>query len=182
VAETITISYLTDGDVTNSLSLTVHPAAETLNPVYTALTGPVGFTALPSNAGAISTARGSNTAAFTITSGSATALDPGTGELTLQGSGTVTVSLSITTAGNVITHSGIRMDIFKLPYVEKLKPSAIAEARHLEARRNQRPHLKMTDEAWTIIKPQLEKRWPPEEVAQWLKEKYPDSAITYFST
>jgi IS30 family transposase len=79
-----------------------------------------------------------------------------------------------------------RMDIFKLLYVERLKPSAIAvslnrspssiarelekgmdngmynpiiaEARHLEARRNQCPRLKMTDEAWKAVKPQLEKR------------------------
>ncbi|GMO43736.1 MAG: hypothetical protein Pg6C_05540 [Treponemataceae bacterium] len=87
-----------------------------------------------------------------------------------------------------------RMDIFRLLYVERLKPSAIAaalnrapssitrelekgmdngmynpilaETRHLEERRNQRPRLKMTDEAWNIVKPQLEQRWSPEEVAQ----------------
>jgi IS30 family transposase len=68
-----------------------------------------------------------------------------------------------------------RMDIFRLRYGERLKPSAIAaalnrqpssitrelergmdkgsynpiiaEVRHLEARRNQHPRLKMTDEA-----------------------------------
>jgi IS30 family transposase len=93
-----------------------------------------------------------------------------------------------------------RMDIFKLLYVERLKPSAvaaalnrkpssitretakgmdngtynpvIAEARHLEARRNQCPRLKMTDEAWAVIKPQLEKRWSPEEVAKQLKKEH----------
>jgi IS30 family transposase len=99
-----------------------------------------------------------------------------------------------------------RMDIFKLLYVERLKPSAIAvslnrspssitrelekgmdngmynpiiaEARHLEARRNQCPRLKMTDEAWKTVKPQLEKRWSPEEVAQWLKKEYPEYAMS----
>jgi IS30 family transposase len=98
------------------------------------------------------------------------------------------------------------MDIFKLLYVERLTPSAIAEALnrkpssitreiakgmdngmynpviaeagHLEARRNQRPRLKTTDEAWAIIKPQLEKRWSPEEVAKWLKKEYPDYAVS----
>jgi IS30 family transposase len=90
------------------------------------------------------------------------------------------------------------MGIFKLLYVEGLKPSAIAaalnrkpssitrelqkgmeygmynpliaEARHLEARGNRHPRLKMTDAAWNRVKPRLEKRWPPEEVAEWLKE------------
>jgi IS30 family transposase len=79
-----------------------------------------------------------------------------------------------------------RMDIFRLLYVERLKPSAIAaalnrepssitrelekgvdagmynpiaaEVRRLEAGRNQRPRLKMTDEAWNTVKPQLEHR------------------------
>jgi IS30 family transposase len=91
------------------------------------------------------------------------------------------------------------MDIFKLLYVERLTPSAvaaalnrkpssitreiakgmdngmynpvIAEAGCLEARRNQRPRLKMTDEAWAVIKPQLEKRRPPAEVAKQLKKE-----------
>jgi IS30 family transposase len=99
-----------------------------------------------------------------------------------------------------------RMDILKLLYVERPKPSAIAaalnrtpssitrepergvdngiynpilaEARHLEARRNQRPRLKMTDEAWNVIKPRLENRWSPEEVAQWLEKEYPEYAVS----
>ncbi|MDR2602464.1 MAG: helix-turn-helix domain-containing protein [Spirochaetaceae bacterium] len=86
-----------------------------------------------------------------------------------------------------------RMYIFRLLYVERLKPSAIAaalnrepssitrelkrgvdagmynliaaEVRRLEAIRNQRPRLKTTDEAWNTVKPQLEHRWSPEEVA-----------------
>jgi IS30 family transposase len=90
-----------------------------------------------------------------------------------------------------------RMDIFKLLYVERLTPSAIAaalnrkpstitreiakgmdngmynpiiaKAGHLEARRNQRPHLKMTGETRAIIKPQLEKRQPHEEVVKRLE-------------
>jgi IS30 family transposase len=99
-----------------------------------------------------------------------------------------------------------RMDIFRLLYVERLKPSAIAaalnrepssitrelekgmdtgmynpilaEVRHLEARRNQCPHLKMTDEAWNMVKPRLEHRWSPEEVAAWLKKEYPEYAMS----
>jgi IS30 family transposase len=99
-----------------------------------------------------------------------------------------------------------RMDIFRMLYVERRKPSAIAaalnrkpssisrelekgmdngmynpvlaETKHLEARRNQRPRLKMTDEAWSIVKPQLEKRWSPEEVAKWLEKEYPCSAMS----
>jgi IS30 family transposase len=99
-----------------------------------------------------------------------------------------------------------RMDIFRLLYVERLKPSTIAamlnrqpssitrelekgmdqgmynpllaEVRHLEARRNQRPRLKMTGEAWNVIKPRLEKRWSPEEVAQWLEKAYPEHAMS----
>jgi IS30 family transposase len=54
----------------------------------------------------------------------------------------------------------------------------LAEARHLEARRNQRPRLKMTDEAWNMIKPQLEKRWSPEEIAIWLKKEYPEYVMS----
>jgi IS30 family transposase len=98
------------------------------------------------------------------------------------------------------------MDIFRLLYVEKhrsssiavtlnRKPSSItrklakgmdkgvynpilAEIRHLEARRNQRPCLKITDEAWNKVKPQLEKRWSPEEAAKWLEKEYPCYAVS----
>jgi IS30 family transposase len=98
------------------------------------------------------------------------------------------------------------MDIFRMLYVERLKPSVIAamlnrrpssitrelekgmdngmynpilaETKHLEARRNQRPRLKMTDDAWNIVKPQLEKRWSPEEVAKWLEREYPCYAMS----
>jgi IS30 family transposase len=44
------------------------------------------------------------------------------------------------------------------------------EARRLEARRSRRPRLKMSGEAWSKAKPQLEKRWSPEEAAKWLKK------------
>jgi IS30 family transposase len=99
-----------------------------------------------------------------------------------------------------------RMDIFRLMYVERCKPSAIAAAlnrkpssitrelekgmdngiynpilagaRHLEAGRNQRPRLKMTDEAWNKVKLQLEKRWSPEEIAKWLEKEYPEYAMS----
>jgi IS30 family transposase len=54
----------------------------------------------------------------------------------------------------------------------------IAEARHLEARRNQCPRHKMTDEARNSIKGQLEKRWSPEEIAKWLEKEYPGYAIS----
>ena len=98
------------------------------------------------------------------------------------------------------------MDIFRLLYVERLKPSAIAaalnrkpssiihelekgvdngmynpilaEAKHLETRRNQCPHLKMTDEAWNVVKPQLEKRASPEEIAKWLEKEYPEYVMS----
>jgi IS30 family transposase len=97
------------------------------------------------------------------------------------------------------------MDIFRMLCVERCKPSTIAavlnhtpssitrelekgmnkgmynpilaEARHLEARRNQCPRLKMSDEAWNKVKPQLKKRWSPEEVAKWLKKEYPCYAM-----
>jgi IS30 family transposase len=93
-----------------------------------------------------------------------------------------------------------------LLYVERLKPSAVAaalkrkpssitrelekgkdngmynpipaEARRLEARRNRRPRLKMTGEAWNVVKSRLENRWPPEEIAKWLKKEYPEYAMS----
>jgi IS30 family transposase len=94
-----------------------------------------------------------------------------------------------------------RMDIFRVLYVERLKRSAIAAAlsrepssvtRELEkgmdtgmynpmlaeVRRNQSPHLKMTDEAWNMVKPRLEHRWSAEEVAAWLKKECPEYAMS----
>jgi IS30 family transposase len=99
-----------------------------------------------------------------------------------------------------------RMDIFRLLYVEGLKPSSaaamlnrepssiarelekgmdngmynpiLAGARHPEARRSQRPRLKTSDEAWDTVKPQLEKRWSAEEIAKRLKKEYPCYAMS----
>jgi IS30 family transposase len=99
-----------------------------------------------------------------------------------------------------------RMDIFQLFYVEKLKPAkiaallhrktssitrepakgtdngfynpVIAEVRHLEAGKNQRPRLKMAAAAWGAAKQQLEKRRSPEAVEQWLKKEYPEHAMS----
>ncbi|MHB9294073.1 hypothetical protein Holit_03199 [Hollandina sp. SP2] len=99
-----------------------------------------------------------------------------------------------------------RIDIFKRLYGERLKSSAIAaalnrrpssitgelekgmangmynpilaEASHREARRNQRPRLKLSDEAWNVVKLRREKRWSPEEVAPWLEKAYPEYALS----
>jgi IS30 family transposase len=54
----------------------------------------------------------------------------------------------------------------------------IAEAQYLEARRNQCPRLKMSDEAWNRVKGQPGKRWSPEEVVQWLKKEYPEYTMS----
>jgi IS30 family transposase len=99
-----------------------------------------------------------------------------------------------------------RMDIFRLLYLEKQtkpkiaslpgrKPSAIsrelakgmdkgmynpvmAETGHPRARKQQRPKLKIDDEARGLIKPQLELRWSPEEIAKRLKAGYPDHTMS----
>ena len=99
-----------------------------------------------------------------------------------------------------------RMDIFRLLYVERLKPAYIgkqlnrspssisreiargidqgaynpfiAEIRHLEARKTQRPPLKMTAKAWLLVKPKLELRWSPEQIARWLKSEYPEHTMS----
>jgi hypothetical protein len=36
----------------------------------------------------------------------------------------------------------------------------------------------LADEPWNMVKPQLKKRWSPEEVAEWLKKEYPDYAVS----
>jgi IS30 family transposase len=48
-----------------------------------------------------------------------------------------------------------------------------AELRHLKQRSSQRPHLKMTEEIWEAVKPQLELRWSPKQIAEWLSTEYP---------
>jgi len=99
-----------------------------------------------------------------------------------------------------------RMNIFKFLYVEKLKPSRIAkllnrnlssitreiskgidknglynplvaEVRHLEAKKKQRPHLKMTEEAWKLVRAKLELNWSPEQIAKWLRREYPEYSM-----
>ncbi|MDR1220243.1 MAG: hypothetical protein LBK73_11645 [Treponema sp.] len=55
---------------------------------------------------------------------------------------------------------------------------ALAEARRLESRRIPRPRLMMSDEAWNTVKPQLEKRWSPEEADKWLEKEYPCYAMS----
>jgi IS30 family transposase len=47
------------------------------------------------------------------------------------------------------------------------------EANRLNARRRQCPKLKMTGELWILIKPKLELRRSPEQVARWLEKEYP---------
>jgi IS30 family transposase len=53
-----------------------------------------------------------------------------------------------------------------------------AEADRRNARRRQCPKLKMTCELWSLVKPKLELRWSPEQVAQWLKKEYPCYAVS----
>jgi fibronectin type 3 domain-containing protein len=85
---------------------------ETLNPEYVAFIGAAGATALPSNAAAITAAKGGNTAVFAIASGTGAAIsNASTGELTMGNGGTITVSLTITTAGGVVTHMGTSANI-----------------------------------------------------------------------
>jgi IS30 family transposase len=55
----------------------------------------------------------------------------------------------------------------------KLYNPITAEANQRNARKRQCPKLKMTGELWTLIKPKLERRWSPEQVAQWLEKEYP---------
>jgi hypothetical protein len=99
--------------VSNSAAIHVYAAAAALAPAYDALTGPAGVTVLPANAGEITAEAGDNTAAFAIVNGgtNVTTINPGTGRLTLVDSGTVTVSLAITTAEGVVTHKGTSASI-----------------------------------------------------------------------
>ena len=94
-----------------------------------------------------------------------------------------------------------RMKIFQMRYVERLNSSKIAmklnrsvstitrelqrgkdsgsynpflaEYEHLKQRRYQSPRLKIDNTAWQLIKPKLELRWSPEQIARWLKNDYP---------
>jgi IS30 family transposase len=90
-----------------------------------------------------------------------------------------------------------REEIFRLRYLERLTMKQIGEklgrdkssiSRELKRgtkhkiynpltgevhKRNMRklqcPKLKVTDEIWELVKPKLEKRWPPSEIAGWLE-------------
>jgi hypothetical protein len=99
----------------NSAVITIYAAAQTLDPTYAAFIGAAGAMALPSNAAAINTATGGDTAVFAIASGAGAATintsDVSTGKLTMGSGGTITVSLTITTAGGVVTHKGTSANI-----------------------------------------------------------------------
>jgi transposase, IS30 family len=99
-----------------------------------------------------------------------------------------------------------RMDIFRMFHLQKLSKSEIAqklgravssisreidhgadsgsynpfiaEYSHLKQRRHQCPSLKVDSEAWRLIKPQLELRWSPDEIAKWLKNEYPEYSMS----
>jgi len=99
-----------------------------------------------------------------------------------------------------------RMSIFNMLYVQRQKPSKIAsnlnrsvstitreiergldagdynplisEYEYLKMRRHQSPKLKIDREAWRLIKPKLEYRWPPDEIAKCLKIEYPYHAMS----
>jgi hypothetical protein len=89
-------------------------AAQTLNPIYeAAFTGEAGAILLPSNTAEITEAQGGNTAVFAIVDDdtSVAMINSGTGELTLIDSGSITVSLTITTASGVVTHQGTSASI-----------------------------------------------------------------------
>jgi transposase, IS30 family len=49
----------------------------------------------------------------------------------------------------------------------------LAEFDHLRQRRHQCPKLKVDKETWLKIKPKLESRWSPDQIAEWLKRDYP---------
>jgi hypothetical protein len=82
--------------------------AAVFNPTYAGFRGAVGDTASLTNDAAFNEAKGSNTAVFTIVGGDTdvATIDPATGKLTLVGTGTIKVSLKITTADGTITHTG----------------------------------------------------------------------------
>jgi IS30 family transposase len=48
----------------------------------------------------------------------------------------------------------------------------------LQTRKQQSPKLKIDEKVWSIIKPELELRWSPEEIAEWLKERHPEHAMS----
>ena len=99
-----------------------------------------------------------------------------------------------------------RMSIFKMLYIQKKSTSEtavelqravstvtreikkgldsgaynpfIAELEHLKSRRFQSPRLKVDAAVWKLIKPKLELRWSPDQIAKWLKSEYPYHAMS----
>lgn len=99
-----------------------------------------------------------------------------------------------------------RMIIFKLYHLEHLKKTVIAnkmnrstssisreikkgldsdcynpfiaELNHLQQRKYQSPNLIINTETWSLIKPKLELRWSPDQIAKWLKKDYPDHTMS----
>lgn len=49
----------------------------------------------------------------------------------------------------------------------------LAEYDHLKQRRHQCPKLKIDTDTWKLIKPKLELRWSPNQIAEWLIRDYP---------
>ena len=99
-----------------------------------------------------------------------------------------------------------RVGLFELLYMRRLNPSQIAkllnrrpstitreiangadsygvynplkaETRHLGVRRKQRPRIKMTKEAWELIKSKLDLNLSPEQIAEWLKHEHPEHSM-----
>ena len=54
----------------------------------------------------------------------------------------------------------------------------LAEYEHLRMRKNQCPKLKIDTFTWNLIKPKLEIRWSPDEIAKWIKKEYPYKAMS----
>ena len=54
----------------------------------------------------------------------------------------------------------------------------IAELNHLQQRKYQSPGLKIDSDTWLLIKPKLELRWSPDQIAKWLKTNYPDHTMS----
>ncbi|MCK4796322.1 MAG: IS30 family transposase [Spirochaetes bacterium] len=54
----------------------------------------------------------------------------------------------------------------------------IAECEHLKQRSYQCPKLKIDNNTWQLIKPKLELRWSPEQIAKWLKNDYPADSMS----
>ena len=99
-----------------------------------------------------------------------------------------------------------RMAIFQMIYTKRLKPSQIAsnlgrktssitreikrstddgyynpllaEYEHLRQRKNQCPKLKIDSKAWQLIKPKLEIRWSPQQIAKWPEINYPKDKVS----